>query len=175
MTKNWRERGFILDGNNRDQLIKTSINQGNICIRILEKLKKNEKLTDLEREFTQAILEGLAKDFINNVEEKAESLNPVGRQANPYRYEICLSYYSALKVLKTQKKARELTAYQYLFTVEGDEITEEKQKKLEENIRSWIKEDSKDNYLKNLVDSFITTNPKEILRQYNSYKKLGKK
>lgn len=170
MTKNWRHRGFTLDGNNHDQLIRTSINQGKMCIKISEKLKKNEKLSDLEREFTQTILEGLAKDFINNAVEKAHSLNSVGRQANPYRYEICLFYYSALKVLKVKSQASLVTAHEYLFTIEGDDTQEEKIHKLRGVIEKWINNEDKDNYLKSLADSFTITNPEEILKRYNTYK-----
>ncbi|MGI1793887.1 hypothetical protein [Acinetobacter variabilis] len=175
MSKNWRFEGFVFeDAFDKEQLLNTSIDQGNFLIKISEKIKNQESLTNLEADFAYAVLQGVGNDFINNAEKKVNFNMRAGRPANLYRYEMLLYYYHSLKILKVQAKARFLVANNYLFTITSDDTDEEKIKKLEDNLRTWIREDSVDKHVKKIADACELKNSEAILHAYEKLKKQWK-
>jgi len=71
MSKNWRFEGFVFeDAFDKEQLLNTSIDQGNFLIKISEKIKNQESLTNLEADFAYAVLQGVGNDFITRIADK---------------------------------------------------------------------------------------------------------
>lgn len=175
MSKNWRENGFYTDYSaDHDTQINTSINQGEVLLTCAEKIISGDVLTDQERYFASTVLSGIGQDMIRNPEKRIIK-NDNGRKSNPYRFEILSFYFSCLRVLGAKNKARFCAACHWEFTVQTDETAEEKIYRLQENIRSWEREDEIDNKIKAKSDAGLIANPEAIVAEYERYKKIWKK
>ncbi|WP_216069775.1 hypothetical protein, partial [Acinetobacter bereziniae] len=107
MAKDWMFKGFIFNENTRDDEIRISINQGEFMIEIANKIRKDEQLNEMEREWASAILEARGKDQIINA-TRYLSKEDNGAPADPRRYEVVLEYYCYLRILKVKKRAIDL-------------------------------------------------------------------
>ncbi|MEI2555762.1 hypothetical protein [Acinetobacter pittii] len=159
MAKDWMFKGLSGDVTPEDE-IRTCINQGKFMVEIAEKIKNNELLTDLERDWAVSIVAARGKDQIINP-TKYISKEENGAPADPRRYEAVLRYYCYLKILKVQRRAIELVCYSY----EG--ITPD-------NLKSWIKQEKEAGYpIKKQADYKIIKDPESIITSYEKIK--GKK
>lgn len=159
MAKDWMFNGFPGDAT-RDDEIRACINQGKFMIKIAEKIKNDEPLTKMEKEWAYGIVRARGKDQIINP-TKYISKEENGAPADPRRYEAVLTYYCYLRVLNVKKRAIELVCYEY------EEITSD-------NLKSWIKQEREAGQpIKRQADDMIIKNPESII---NSYEKIkGKK
>lgn len=160
MAKDWMFKGFIFNETTKEDEIRISKNQGEYIIQIAEKLKNEEPLNKMEKEWAIAILMARGKDQIINA-TKFTSKEENGAPADPRRYEAVLKYYSNLQFLKIKKRAIDLVCYEY------DGITPD-------NLKSWIKQEQEaGSPLKKQAESMIVTNPEVIIHNYEKMK--GKK
>lgn len=151
--------GFSLDDSMVDDEIRKSVNQGKFMLMIAEKIKNNEPLNDMERTWAIGIIEARGKDQINNA-KKYISKSQNGAPADPRRYEAVALYYSYLKVLKVQKRARDLVCCDYELS--------------DENLKKWIKQEIEAGCpIKKQLEHHIINNPQAIIKRYEQIK--GKK
>lgn len=151
--------GFGADDPRVEDEIRISVNQGKFMLMIAEKIKNNEPLNDMERAWAIGIIEARGKDQINNA-KKYISKSQNGAPADPRRYEAVTLYYSYLKVLKVQKRARDLVCYEYELS--------------DESLKKWIKQEIEAGCpIKKQVDHHIINNPQEIIKKYKQI--IGKK
>lgn len=152
-------KGFLGDVT-RDDEIRTCINQGKFIIEIADKIKNNEALTKMEKKWVEGIVRARGKDQIENpIQYISKEEN--GAPADPRRYEAVLRYYCYLRVLKVQRRARELVCYSY----EG---------MTSDNLKSWIKQEREAGQpIKRQADGMIINNPESIIVSYEKIK--GKK
>lgn len=149
--------GFICGDNSKDEEIRVSKNQGKFMIKIAEKIRNNEPLNEMEKEWASGVLEARGKDQIVNA-VKYISKEKNGAPADPRRYEAVLGYYCNLKVLTVKKRAIDLVCYGYV------DITPD-------NLKSWIKQEQEaGSPIKKQVDNMIIQNPEAIKRNYEKMK-----
>ncbi|AUM25551.1 hypothetical protein [Acinetobacter pittii] len=159
MAKDWMFKGLTGDVTPEDE-INTCINQGKFMVEIAEKIKKNEPLTEIEREWAAGIVRARGKDQIINP-TKYISKEENGAPPDPRRYEAVLRYYCYLKILKVPRRAIELVCYSY------EDITSD-------NLKSWIKQEREAGQpIKRQADDMIINNPESIIDSYEKIK--GKK
>ncbi|WP_151713464.1 hypothetical protein [Acinetobacter bereziniae] len=157
MAKDWMFKGFIFNENTRDDEIRISINQGEFMIEIANKIRKDEPLNEMEREWASAILEARGKDQIINA-TRYLSKEDNGAPADPRRYEVVLEYYCYLRILKVKKRAIDLVCFGY----EG--ITPD-------NLKSWIKQEQEAGCpIQKQADSMIIKNSESIKASYEKMK-----
>lgn len=157
MAKDWMFKGFTNTGYTRDEEIQTSKNQGRFMIEIADKIRRNESLSEMEKDWAVAVLEARGKDQIINASDYI-SKDENGAPADPRRYEAVLQYYCYLRVLKVKKRAIDLVCYGY----EG--ITPD-------NLKSWIKQEQEAGYpIKDQADAMIINNPENIKLSYEKIK-----
>jgi len=159
MAKDWMFKGLPGDAT-RDDEIRACINQGKFMIEISEKIKNDEPLTKMEKEWAWGIVRARGKDQITDP-TKYISKEENGAPADPRRYEAVLTYYCYLRILKVKKRAIELVCYEY------EEITSD-------NLKSWIKQETEAGHpIKRQADEMIINNPEKIVISYDNI--IGKK
>ncbi|HEM8404469.1 TPA: hypothetical protein U2R23_000069 [Acinetobacter baumannii] len=159
MAKDWMFKGLSGDVTPEEE-INTCINQGKFMVKIAEKIKNNELLTEWERDWAVGIVAARGKDQIINP-TKYISKEQNGAPADSRRYEAVLRYYCYLKILKVQRRAIELVCYSY------EDITPD-------NLKSWIKQEREAGQpIKRQADDMIINNPESIIVSYEKIK--GKK